>query len=635
MQAYEKLGAFYLGRRYEPARGVTDEVILYDARDLTTHAVCVGMTGSGKTGLCLSLLEEAAVDGIPAIAIDPKGDIGNLLFTFPDLRPADFEPWVNADDAARKGMSTAEYARTVAESWRQGLAQWDQDGERIRRMRATTDFAIYTPGSLAGRPLALLRTLEAPPRALANDPDALRERVLATTAGLLTLVGIEPDPVRSREHILLSLLLDTAWRAGRTLEMADLIRTIQKPPFERVGVLDLESFFPAGDRFALAMTFNNLLASPGFAAWLEGEPLEVQSLLWTAQGRPRIAILSIAHLSDAERMFFVTMLLEAVIAWMRAQPGSTSLRAILYMDEVFGFFPPVANPPSKQPMLTLLKQARAYGLGVVLATQNPVDLDYKGLANAGTWFLGRLQTERDKLRVLEGLESAAASGFDRAAADAALSSLPSRVFLLHDVHADAPVLLQTRWAMSWLRGPLTRDEIRRVVAQSANAAAPPANATFAGPAPASGGLQAAAPAAPPAGARAQSTAAGRPLLPADISQRFLHGGGRGSAYEPALFGRVRAHYVECAAGHQCLARPRLPGAARRCRRSGCVVRGDASRQRTSARRRGLARTRFHRAARRGGARQQLPRLAEGASGLRVSRRITHTVSGDDTRSVLR
>ena len=236
-------------------------------------------------------------------------------------------------------------------------------------------------------------------------------------------------------------MLDHAWRAGRDLDMAGLIHAVQSPPFDKVGVIDLETFFPAKERFALAMKLNNLIASPGFAAWMEGESLDVGGLLYTTEGKPRLSILSIAHLSDDERMFFVTILLNEVLAWIRTQPGTSSLRAVLYMDEIFGYFPPTAKPPSKMPMLTLLKQARAFGLGVVLATQNPVDLDYKGLSNAGTWFLGRLQTKRDKERVLEGLEgasNAAGQSFDRRKMDELLSSLGNRVFLMNNVHEDQP-----------------------------------------------------------------------------------------------------------------------------------------------------------------------------------------------------
>ncbi len=536
MQPYEQLGAFYLGRPYDPATRTTRPTpLLYDAKDLTTHAVCVGMTGSGKTGLCLALLEEAAIDGIPAIAIDPKGDLGNLLLTFPDLAPADFRPWVDEAEAARKGMAPDAYAAKVADTWKSGLEAWDQDGERIRRLRAAADLAIYTPGSAAGLPLSVLRSFAAPPAALRDDADAMRERLMSAVSGLLGLVGVAADPIKSREHILLSSLLDRAWRDGRDLDLAGMIAAIQKPPFDKVGVLDLESFFPGSERFELAMRLNNLLASPGFAAWSEGEPLDVARLLWTPRGRPRISILSIAHLSEAERMFFVTLLLNEVLAWVRTQPGTSSLRAVLYMDEVYGYFPPTAEPPSKRPMLTLLKQARAFGVGCVLATQNPVDLDYKGLANTGTWFLGRLQTERDKARVLEGLEGAAtASGasLDRAAMDTILSGLGNRVFLLHNVHDDAPVLFETRWVMSYLRGPLTRTQIRTLM-EGRSAVAPAA------PAP-----QAPAP-APAAAAASTVPVSTPPILPPEVPVFYApaEAGTTPVRYRPRLLGSARLHFV--------------------------------------------------------------------------------------------
>ena len=420
---YEKLGLFYLGRPYDlAARAPREGLILYDSRDLVTHAVCVGMTGSGKTGLCLALLEEAAIDGIPALIIDPKGDLANLLLTFPHLSPAEFRPWINEDDARRRGVAPGCVRR------RRGGAV----GERARglaagRARASPACArpptrsIYTPGSQAGIPVSVLRSFAAPPREVRDDPESLRERVSTTATSLLGLAGIDADPIRSREHILISTILDAAWREARDLDMAALIQQIQSPPVAKVGVLDLEAFFPAKDRFGLAMALNNLLAAPGFSAWMEGEPLDIQRLLYTPAGKPRLAIFSIAHLNDAERMFFVSLLLNQTIGWMRTQPGTTSLRALVYMDEIFGYLPPVANPPSKAAMLTLLKQARAFGVGMVLATQNPVDLDYKALSNAGTWFIGRLQTERDQLRVLDALEGASATGgasFDRQPGDA-------------------------------------------------------------------------------------------------------------------------------------------------------------------------------------------------------------------------
>ncbi len=467
MQDFEKLGAFYLGRIFDLEFGRTKEdLLLYDSKDLTTHGVCVGMTGSGKTGLCVSLLEEAAIDGIPSLIIDPKGDLGNMALAFPGLRPEDFRPWIDADEAARKGFDVDAYATKMAETWKKGLMQWGQDEARVSRFRDSVDMAIYTPGSNAGIPLSILRSLEAPSAAVKDDEDAFRDRLSTAVSGLLALLGIAADPIRSREHILISNILHKAWTSGISLSIADLIQEIQSPPFTKIGVFDLESFFPSRERFDLAMQLNNLLASPGFAVWMEGESLDVSRLLYTPSGKPRISILSIAHLSDRERMFFVTILLNEVIAWMRGLSGTSSLRALLYMDEIFGYFPPTANPPSKIPMLTLLKQARAYGLGVVLSTQNPVDLDYKGLSNAGTWFIGRLQTERDKDRVLEGLEGASATAgmeFNRDRMDKTLSALGHRVFLMHNVHEDEPVIFQTRWVLSYLRGPLTREQIQTLM----------------------------------------------------------------------------------------------------------------------------------------------------------------------------
>ncbi len=512
MPLIEKLGSFFLGREYDVVakKALPDRPVNYDSRDLTTHAVCVGMTGSGKTGLCISLLEEAALDNVPAIIIDPKGDMTNLLLTFPDLRPEDFLPWVNPDDASRKGLTTEEFAAKTAQNWRDGLASWDEGGDRIRMLKAAADFTIYTPGSDSGLPVSILSSFKAPSLDWETESETLRERILGTVSALLGLVGIEADPVRSREHILLSNILENAWRAGQDLDIPKLIMSVQKPPFRQVGILDVESFYPEKDRFGLAMALNNIIASPSFGSWLSGEPLDIAAMLHTASGKPRHSIFYIAHLNDAERMFFVTILLEQIISWMRAQPGTTSLRALVYMDEIFGFFPPVAEPPSKRPMLTLMKQARAFGVGMVLTTQNPVDLDYKGLANAGTWFVGKLQTDRDKARLLEGLGNAMAEGgagtlTDTKVLDKTISALDSRVFLLHDVNLSAPLVFTTRWAMSYLRGPLTRQQIKLLMADR--------KATTASP----GARGATAPAAgTPTGLAAQP-----PVLPPGLKQAYL------------------------------------------------------------------------------------------------------------------
>ena len=549
MQDFEGLGVFYLGRRYDMAAGRTsDEAVLYDSRDLVTHAVCVGMTGSGKTGLCLSLIEEAAIDGVPVIAIDPKGDLGNLLLTFPELSAAEFRPWVDEDEARRAGQTADAFAAAEAERWRAGLAEWGQDGARIERLRNAAEFTIYTPGSRAGVPVSILSSFAAPPPAARTDSELLTERAGSTATSVLALAGLEALP-RSREHTLVTRLFVDAWGEGRDLDLATLIQQVQTPPFSRVGVVDLEAFFPSKDRFALAMQLNGLLAAPAFAQWLEGVPLDPASLLYSPTGKPRVAVFSIAHLGDAERMFFVSLLLNQVVAWMRGQTGTTSLRAVLYMDEILGYFPPVATPPSKGPLMTLLKQGRAFGLGVVLATQNPVDLDYKALSNIGTWFLGRLQTERDKARVLDGLEGAAAGSMDRGETDRLLSALPKRVFLLHNVHDKAPVVFQTRWTMSYLRGPLSRDQIRALTpeagGQRPDAAGQGAEAGGQRPGtsrqgPELGGQRTAA------GDHALSAA---PIVSPGIQQYFVPAAASGTVrYTPVVLGAARVGFGDAKLG---------------------------------------------------------------------------------------
>jgi hypothetical protein len=532
MQDFEKLGVFYLGRPFDlSAKKPKDALLLYDSKDLVTHAVCVGMTGSGKTGLCLGLLEEAAIDGIPAIIIDPKGDLSNLLLTFPNLAPPDFAPWVNEGDAQKKGLSTDAYAAQQAGLWKTGLAEWGQDGDRIKRLRDAADFRVYTPGSNAGISVSILKSFTAPPETIRQDTELLGERINTTVTSLLGLVGIDADPIRSREHILISNILSQEWSAGKDLDIGMLIQKIQTPSITKIGVMDLDSFFPSNDRFQLAMALNNLLASPSFASWMEGEPLDIPSILYTPAGKPRHAIFSIAHLGDAERMFFVSLLLNQMLGWMRAQSGTTSLRAILYMDEIFGYFPPVANPPSKLPLLTILKQGRAFGLGVVLTTQNPVDLDYKGLANAGTWFIGRLQTERDKDRMLEGLEGiAVGSGqkFDRQEMDQLLAGLSTRIFLMNNTHDERPEVFETRWTMSYLRGPLTRTQIKSLMDPVKTGTPQPVAAT---PAPTS------------------PAKSDKPVLPPEIPQYYIPIRSSSDArltYHPMLLGAAQVHYTDSA-----------------------------------------------------------------------------------------
>ena len=541
MQDYEKLGAFYLGKVYDlPSKTRLDEALLYDSKDLVTHAVCVGMTGSGKTGLCLGLIEEAAIDGIPSLIIDPKGDLSNLLLTFPDLAAADFAPWINEDDARKKGVTPADFAQQQADLWRRGLAEWGQEPARIRRFKDAADVTIYTPGSAAGVQVSVLKSFDRPAQVILNDPELLREHTAATAAGLLAFLNADTSP-QSRELTLLSNIFANAWNQGQSLDLPALISAIQTPGFSKLGVMELESIFPAKDRFALAMQLNNLVAAPGFSAWMEGVPIDIQSMLYGPSGKPRIAIFSIAHLNDGERMFFVSRLLNQMLAWTRAQTGTTSLRALLYMDEIAGYFPPVANPPSKQPLLTLMKQARAFGVGCLLATQNPVDIDYKGLSNAGTWFIGRLQTQRDKDRVLDGLEGAAAgTSFDRATADRALSSLGARIFLMNNVHEDGPVVFETRWCLSYLRGPLSRQQTKLLMdgKRPAPALTPTPMATTSQE-------------SPPTGSTRDNVSNKPPVLPPSVAQYFLPTRQTTPiTYHPRLLGIASIYYADAKLGVQ-------------------------------------------------------------------------------------
>ena len=454
-------GKFFLGRITDPTSGeTTDEMLLYDGDDLTTHALVVGMTGSGKTGLCIDLLEETALNNIPALMIDPKGDITNTLLHFPDLLPADFAPWVNVDQARRDGKTVEEVAEKTADLWRNGLAGWDIGSERIRALKDSVHFSVYTPGSDSGLPISILASLAAPDIPWEGNEELLREQISGTVTALLGLTGMtDIDPVQSREHILLANIFENAWSQGKDLDLGELIMQTQSPPFEKLGFFEVDTFFPEKDRFKLAMNLNNIVASPGFQSWLEGEALDIERLMFDRDGRARHTVFYIAHLNDAERMFFVTLLFSSVETWMRTKRGTGSLRSLIYFDEIFGYLPPIGNPPSKEPMLRMLKQARAFGVGLVLASQNPVDIDYKAMSNAGTWFIGKLATEQDKNRLLDGLTSASGAGLNRSEYDRLISSVGKRVFLVRNVHEKAPAVFQTRWAMNYLAGPMTRNQI--------------------------------------------------------------------------------------------------------------------------------------------------------------------------------
>ncbi len=533
----------YLGRLQDMQGKLLDQPLLYDPDDLTTHAVVTGMTGSGKTGLCIVMLEEAALQSIPAILIDPKGDLTNLLLHFPDLAPQDFQPWLDPDLARRAGKTVEQAALEASTSWRNGLKEWGIDRERLLALKNAAEFAVYTPGSDAGIPVSVLTSLEAPGLDWAGNREILTERISSTVTALLGLAGMDDvDPLSSREHILLANIFQAAWSQNRSLDLTELILQIQNPPFEKIGAFPVDSAFPAKDRTALALRLNNILASPSFELWRVGQPLDIPAFLRAPDGRPRHSIFTLAHLADSERMFFVTLLLSAVETWMRTQTGATGLRAILYMDEIYGYLPPSRNPSSKPPLLRMLKQARAFGLGIILATQNPVDVDYKGLANAGTWFVGKLQTDQDKQRLLDGLEGAAAGALRRADFDRLISGLGKRVFLMQNVHEKQPVLFQTRWAMNFLAGPLTRAQIPALnrlagvsgpaaagtppqpVAPAAAEAVPEGFAPIPAAAPAEPAAVDARPpvgAPPPAAAAATGVSQTRPPVPSGFAEYFL------------------------------------------------------------------------------------------------------------------
>ncbi|MDH3492269.1 MAG: ATP-binding protein [Acidobacteriota bacterium] len=535
MTDYEKLGLFYLGKHYdqENQKVIDESLLMYDSKDLVTHGVCMGMTGSGKTGLCVSLLEEAAIDNIPIIAIDPKGDLVNLFLTFPGLTKEEFFPWVTEDEASQKGISRDDLAAKKAELWKNGLADWGQPPERIKLFADSAERMLYTPGSSAARPLSILKSFTRPKDM--EDFEAVADRVSTLVSGLLGLLDIEADPLTSQEHILLSNIIQSEWTAGRDVPIEQLIALIQDPPMSKIGAFDVEAYYPKKERFKLATSVNNLIASPQFAVWTKGEGIDIDNLFYTKDGKPRISVLSIAHLDDKERMFFVTLLLNELVSWMRMQSGTSSLRCLLYMDEIFGYLPPVAAPPSKKLFLTLLKQARAFGLGLLLATQNPGDLDYKALSNVGTWFIGRLQAERDKEKVLEGLVTAN-SGADAGEISKQLAGLDKRVFMLNNTSDSEPVLFHTRWALSYLAGPIMKNRFKELIGETPESATEETGETAS--ASAGVGVATAAAAAP--------VASSRPVLSPDIKQVFVPGSG--AVYEPRIVGVADVLYSDSKLG---------------------------------------------------------------------------------------
>ncbi|WP_169942213.1 DUF87 domain-containing protein [Campylobacter sp. RM15925] len=448
----ENLKLFYVGLKDK-------EPFLYKNKDLTTHAAIIGMTGSGKTGLGITILEEACIDNIPSIIIDPKGDMTNLALAFEEMRAEDFLPYIEESEAQNKGLSVEEFAQNESQTWKKGIENSFQSLERVKTFKDSVELKIYTPKSSAGVGVALLGDFACP---YMDNEEEFSEYVSSLASSILSLIGVDND-VNSKEHLLISNIFTHKFKENSDVTLEELIGFIATPPFAKIGVFDVEKFYPSSERMKLAIKINTLLASPDFKAWLNGERLDIGKMLFDKNGKARCNVFTISHLKDSERMFFVTLLLNEIIAWMRKTEGTSSLRAILYMDEIFGFFPPNGNPPSKTPMLTLLKQARAHGLGVILSTQNPVDLDYKGLSNIGTWFIGRLQTAQDKARVIDGMTGISGSDMDKKEIEDLISNLAKRNFLVKNIHEDGLSVISTRWALSYLKGPLSREQISNLM----------------------------------------------------------------------------------------------------------------------------------------------------------------------------
>lgn len=436
--------------------------LLLPAHHLVTHGVVVGMTGSGKTGLVTVLIEEALGAGIPTLVIDVKGDLPNLLLSFPSFDPAAFEPWVEAGGDADPEATEAA-ARQLAEQQRVALASWNIGEPELRRYCERTSMRVITPGASSGESLHMLSALERRSSRWNTDPEAARNALSAAVSLVLRLVGRDPDPAKSREHVLLSVLAEHRLGAGESADLGTLMSDLLNPPLSEVGVLPINAFLKKNERSSLAAALNNLMASPTFCSWRKGTSLDVGE--WVAQknGRTPAVIVSVAHLDEEERALVLGVLLEEILSWVRGLRGTDKLRALVVFDEVYGFMPPhPSNPPTKRPLVALMKQARAFGVGVVVATQNPMDLDYRALSNAGFWCIGRLQTDADRARVLDGLMGSV-SALRRTETELGryLQHLAPRWFILQNTHVPnaEPVVLNPRHAISLLRGPMTRTEL--------------------------------------------------------------------------------------------------------------------------------------------------------------------------------
>jgi hypothetical protein len=437
------MSKLYLGR--DPK---TRDPAKLDSDALLTHAVVIGMTGSGKTGFAVDMIEEAAIAGIPVIVVDPKGDLGNLALCWEEPNGYDLEPWVSTEEAQRSGTTLAELAETTAKQQELARRSWNLDEAAAQLARVPV--RVYTPGSTAGQTvnvLSVISNLESN-----GDDELTREAVSSAISAVLALAGIAADPLRTPEHVFLSTLVEKMLGDGLEVSLPALITATTNPPEGlMIGAFSVDEYMKPRERQTLALALNNLIAAPSFKLWGQGDDLDLDEMY----GKPGINVFYLAHLDDSSRQFFMTLLLGRIATWMRHQPGSRDLRALLFIDEAYGIAPPVSNPPTKKPLLTLIKQGRAFGLGIVLATQNPSDLDYKALAT-GIWAVGRLQTEQDRSYIAGALSSA--HGGDCRQIDQALASLAKRQFLLAQAGKDLATV-EARQTLCYLRGPLTRTDV--------------------------------------------------------------------------------------------------------------------------------------------------------------------------------
>lgn len=422
-----------------------------DRAALTKHAIILGATGSGKTVLSKVIVEEAALQGIPTFAIDPKGDIGNLAFKSPSF---DFARWSGKEADALK-TDRQSYAADLKKTY----------GEKARefgvRPGSASDFAkvkvrIFTPKSSAGLAVGISPDLSVPKnfeRLLSSDIASAADLLDLTSYNLLRLAGFgEGD---RKEITFVSAILENAWKAGRSLTIQDLIRSIVNPPFASVGSMHVSDVISEKERRGLATKINLLVSDPKLRSWSAAEPLNFTQLF----SEPSVNILDLRNIqSEQEKRLFVELVLQQLFQWLIKQGSAQTLRYLLYFDEIAGYCPPVREPPSKKLLLLLIKQARAFGLGLLLASQNAVDLDYKVISNANVRFIGRLGAQRDIQRVSVGLELGSY-------AEREVARLKAGEFFCNVFDPKFRSVIKSRWPLTYHRGPLENSEIAELMAE--------------------------------------------------------------------------------------------------------------------------------------------------------------------------